>query len=545
MSLGRRSGAILAAALAMTACTGEPSFDEELVDSVSTPERVTLADGGELVVSDRRDRYVAQWRERGADGWTEARTVAEGTDLETGGAEITTGGDAAVVAVDWWAADDDEHDGFARSDAAICHDLTCDVVEDVVEPPMIDAAGAFAVVATDTDTPAVAVWRTGAEGWERLRLAGLPEVEGGWRRAPDVRLLPDGRLVAVIGRQASAGCTFELWAGAPGRTELAVAAATAPRGQEHCYAENVSVADKTLAFYNRAIDEVVTFVDADGVWTDDQPTGDAGLLSVDPAAGLPMTLTELDDGSSVALGSPDLRRVVAQRRPAGSTEWTEPRQVAEAPAGQECHSARSETIYQATDVLYLVQCWPAGSPWGGEYDDAPPPTTGVAVASADGSAWTAQPLDRPAYQPLVQSDAHLLVARGGERSLVWRSGAGRFDVVRLPLANPTVDALAVAGDSAIRVTGNPDPAAPCVPTWSVAPLDARRWGTPAPIAPIPDWAAGAHDCYGVIIDRAELSRTEKPDRAYRVAAVIGDLNGAIAGVLSRAGDGWSFESSER
>lgn len=547
MGLGRSFvAAAVVPALALTACTGGTYGDELVRSGPADPARATLADGHELVISDGGDRYVAQWRERGGEGWTEPQTVAQGSDLETGGSTIVVGGDAAVVAIDWWQADGDEHDSFVRSDAAICHDLTCDLVEDVTAAPMIDADGTFAAVATDDEVPAFAVWRGDDEGWQRVRLTGPPAATGGVHRAPDVRLLADGSLVTVVGRQGADGCTFELWAGRPRRTELAVVAATPARGQDGCYAEDMKAETASVSFYNRAIDQVVTFTRTGDTWIDDQPggaSGEGGLASIDPAVGLPMQITDLDDDSSVAVGSPDLRGIVVQRRPAGSTAWTEPKQVARAPAGQECHAARSETIYGATDVLHLVQCWPAGSAWGDEYDDAPPPTTGVVVASAEGSEWVAQVVERPAYEPLSQTSAHLLVARGGERSLVWRQGAKAFEVVHLPLANPTVDALAVAGDEAIRVTGNPDEDAACVPTWSTAPLTARRWGPSQPIAPIPEWAAGPHDCYGVVIDQEELKRAPKPDRAYRVAAVIEDYNGSIDGVLSRGRGGWRFEGS--
>ena len=149
-----------------------------------------------------------------------------------------------------------------------------------------------------------------------------------------------------------------------------------------------------------------------------------------------------------------------------------------------------------------------------------------------------QRLVRPAYELLSPTSEPMLLARGGEQTLVWRPGAKAFQVLNLPLTNPTVDAVLVSRKTAIRVTGNPDDAKPCRPTWSVAPVTARAWGTSSSITPLPDWAKGPISCAAYIVDLEEVGVGSYVGREFR-AGVTNDLN-RLDGTLKRAGGSWTY-----
>ena len=532
--------ALAAASLLLVACNDSPdrpSFTEDLADfDAVEAQQVTLDNGVEIAIgSDDDDRFVVQWRDDGGSKWSAPKTVADGSDLDASKVTLEARGDTAFAGLDWYDEDDDERESYGRSDALVCRAFDCELLEDAGEP-MADTKGRYAVARVDEDDFEYAVWRAG-EGWgDTITLEGVPK-ENERAIKPRVYLLGDRSFVTVIGREAADGCTFELLSSKPEEAELEVVAATTPRLQDGCYAENVAADGDEVTAYNRDIDQQISFTRDGKDWTDDlSATG--GLLPIDPAAGFGMVLTELEDDSSVAIGSPDLRTIVAQRRPTGQTEWSTATTLLRAPAGEQCHTARADTIFEHTDVAYLVLCWPNGSDWGDEYDDTPPPSAGYAVASVDGTTWVTQRVLRPAYELLSPVSEPMLVARGGERSLVWRPGARAFQALNLPLANPTVDAVLVTRNTAIRVTGNPDDTKPCRPTWSVAPVTATAWGPSSPITPIEDWAKGPKDCYGVIIDHEDLKKQTRTGVAFRVAGVVG--NGSIDGVLTRTGKGWTF-----
>lgn len=537
-------------AVVLTACTdGGPSFSDELADyGPIVGERLMLDDGTELAIGGLgEDEFAAQWRAPDAEGWTEPQNVVGGSDLEADQLTVTPAGDTAVAGFSWYASDDDERENYARVDAAACHDLSCTVVKDVRGEPMVDAEGGYAVVELerqgdeDTSPERFATWESGDSQWEEVELDGLP-VPSDQYVVPDVVLLGDGSFATVRGSLAGTSCSYELWLSQPRGTTLSPVASTAPRPDPGCSPEFVQTDGTYVTFYDRTTDDDVRFVQQGGTWADDQPA--AGLLEIDDRegrTGFSMMLTRLEDGSSVAIGSPDLRRVVAQYRPAGSAEWTRPETVARSTADQPCRMARASTMFEHTDVMYVVSCWPRGSAFGDEYDDAPPPTSGFALASADGRGWATAPLDRPGYEPSSQVSERLLLARGGDRSVVWRPGATRFEEVTLPLAEPTVDALAVSGDTAIRVTGNADPARPCRPTWSVAPLTADAWQDGGAIVPVESFARGPNACYGVAIDEEETGRGFVPGREFRVAGVIESINSSVDGTLVRTAAGWRFQ----
>lgn len=549
--LGCATSLVSLAALVATlaGCTdGQPSVSDELADyGPIVGERVTLDDGTELAIGGLgEDEFAVQWRDPDGEGWTPPRTVAGGSDLEADELTVTSAGETVVAGFSWYAADDDEQENLERVDAAACHGFSCVAVEGVRGDPMVDAEGGYAAVELeregddDTAPERFATWESGASEWEEVVLDGLP-VPSEQYVVPDVVLLGDGSFATVRGSVSGATCSYQLWLSEPRGTTLSQVAGTAPRPGESCNPEFVQTDGTEVTFYDRATDDEVGFSSQQGAWADDLP--DSGLLQVDARAGragIPMVLTRLEDGSSVAAGSPDLLRVVAQYRPADAEEWSRPVTVARSTPAQPCRMVRSSTILDRTDVMYVVSCWPRGSSWGDEYDDEPPPTSGFALASADGRSWTAAPLDRPGYEPASQVSEPLLLARGGDRSVLWRPGATRFEEVTLPLAEPTVDALAVSGGTAIRVTGNPDPTQPCRPTWNTAPLTADTWQEGGAITPIEPFARGPHECYGVAVDEEETGRGFVPGRELRVAGVIESINSSVDGTLVRLGGGWRF-----
>ncbi|GAB2861066.1 hypothetical protein GCM10027026_08520 [Myroides odoratimimus subsp. xuanwuensis] len=533
------------AALVVAGCSNGPSFTRELVEHEKVaPQRVSLGDGTELAVGRDGEEFLAQWREAEGRKWTKPQTVVEGEGLEADEVTLQAAGTTAVVHTAWYVQNDDERDSHERLDAAVCRDFECKAVrEDVVDEPMIAEDGEFAAVPTDRESLSFAIWRDGADDWEDVVLTGPPVGSGRLvYGAPHVVLLGNGSLATVVGRDGGDGCVFDLWLGEPHQTDLEVVASTTSREQAYCDAEWVEGDGDTLSFYNRPIDAHVTFALDEGKWVDDQPDA-GGLLPIDSDDGFPMLPTDLDDESAVAIGSPDKRRIVAQHRPAGESTWSPPQTVAQAKPGQACQYSVHDTIYDHTDVMYLVLCWPEGSKSGGRYDDAPPPSTGIALASADGKKWAAKTLTKPAYGPQTQPSEALALASGRDQTVVWRAGATAFQIVNLPLPTPTYDGFAVIGDTAIRVTGNPDDSARCRPTWSVAPITASSWGPAQPMTPIPDWAEAPNDCYGVVMDEADTGRVERPGQTIRVAAVIEDLNGDIGGQLKRAGGQWRFSST--
>ena len=351
----------------------------------------------------------------------------------------------------------------------------------------------------------------------------------------------EGSFATVQGRESDGGCTFELWASDPREPELGVVAATEPTALPGCSVESVETDGTLVSFYNRTLDQQITFTPDGEGWTDDQSTSPP--LPIDDnggETGIAMLLTGREDGSTVAIGSPDLHRIVAQFQPVGATDWSRPVTLARSSAGQECHAARSHTLIRRNDVAYVVNCWPAGGDWGDEYDDAPPPTTGFAFATSDGTTWATERLSRPAYEVSSQVSDPLLLVRGADRSVVWRPGARAFSAVTLPLSNPTVDGLALIGDTAIRVTGNPDETLACTPIWSVAPATGDTWEQSGDVRPIEAFARGPNACYGVVIDREELGLIDARRREIRVAGVIESINGSIDGVLTRRGGAWLF-----
>jgi hypothetical protein len=539
--------------LLVASCGSGPGYSAELTDFESVEaERVSLGDGGELAIgSDREERFVAQWGEPDGSGWTKPQTVVRDPGLEASEVTLARGGPVAVAGFSWYAVDDDEQENFERQDAAVCHGRTCDVIEDVHGTPMVDGDGTFVAVGAEEDSLTMKVWQPSAGVWDAppgaggswgtLTVSGPPAGAEGFDAPHQVRLLDDATFATVVGVLVDGACSFELWQSVPRAGELSKVAATEPRAQSTCNPENLQSRGTKVSFYNRNVDQEITFRRDGSGWTDDQ--AEDGPLPIDERSGIPMILTQLrGDGGSVAVGSPDTRRIVAQHRAPGEDSWSGPVTVATASEGQECRVAVPATTLDTADVMYLVQCWPEGSAWGGRHDDAPPPTSGFAVASADGRSWVSEPLNRPAYGPELQTPELLLLARGAERSLVWRPGAKGFDELKLPLDNPTVDAVAITGDIAIRVTGNPDESKPCRPTWSVAPLTADAWGKKHGMGPTPEWVGDTTDCYAVAGDVA-TTRDANPGREFSVGAVVGN-NGRIGGLLRRTGDGWRFEADD-
>jgi hypothetical protein len=530
--------AALAVSLLAASCSGGPEFSTKVASSDPVEgEQASVGDDSRVAIgADGGERIVVQWREPGGTRWTKPKTLAEGPGLEASELTLKNSGSIAVAGLAWYAADDDERENFARRDAAVCFAYDCDVVKDVHGGTWADGKGEFVAVGAEEDSLEFDIWTSGGDGWGTLTVSGPPTGEG-FEKSSDVVLLADASFATVVGRLDGGECSFELWKSKPRTGELVKVAATEPRVQGSCTAEARAARRDAVEFYDRTTDQHITFSRTGSTWTNDQT--EAGPLAIDAAAGLPMILTDLrDGGGTVAVGSPDGRTIVAQHRPERETDWSPPVTVAKASEGQECQSTESETLLDSPDVMYLVQCWPQGSAWGDEYDDAPVPTSGFAVASPDGRRWVSEPLERPAYEPYHQEIEPLMLARGGDHSLVWRAGAKEFEEITLPLENPTVDGMAITGDTAIRVTGNPDRSKMCRPTWSVAPLTATSWGPKKSLGPTPEWIDGPEYCYGSVGDLARPHSSGQQGREFRVAAIIG--NGGFDGVLTRTARGWRF-----
>ncbi|MCH1867459.1 hypothetical protein [Nocardioides sp. CFH 31398] len=553
----RARGSVVVAVLGLAAggCAvlglGGPSYGDDLSvddDGTGGHERVTLSDGSELAVGYVGDgEYAAQWSDPEGEGWTSPQTVVDGGDLVAAGVQLDADGMTAVASFDWYGADDDERETYARVDAAVCRDVSCEPIEGAGGPELAQD-GTFATVTIPNDDvrstdPAppyrIATWTAEGGRWEQTTVEGPPLDMQSFLR-PGLVLLEDGRL-ATVRTDESDGCRYVLWAGEPRSSELTEVYRTPSLGGSYCVLDDVRSTGTAVTFSTSTTGDTAAIRPSGDSWTDDLP--ESGLLAVEDRgrrAGIAMQPVRLEDGSTTAIGSPDGRRIVAQYRPRGEREWTRPATVARAAPGQRCRGAEAEYLTDSTDVVFLVACWPEDAASGDQYG-GPTPVSGLALGSADGRRWVARPLDRPAFVPQVQLQPSLLVSRGAEESLLWREGARAFDVVRLPLPNPTVDGLVVTGGEAFRATGNPDRRRPCRPRWDVAPVDATAWSYGGPILPIPGYARRPADCYGDVMDEAGYGYTDVPaGRKIEVGAVIESLSGSVEGTLVRRGGRWQL-----
>lgn len=128
-----------------------------------------------------------------------------------------------------------------------------------------------------------------------------------------------------------------------------------------------------------------------------------------PYAGIPNVVLDLPDGDRMALGSPDLRRVMLQRYDGATATWSAP-ELLFRKRGRECGGLDART--SAGAVAVILECQ------RGTYYEDQAPTASVALYSADTRTWRRQQLTGEAYEEPG-------IAPGGGAA-VWPIGQGRY-----------------------------------------------------------------------------------------------------------------------
>jgi hypothetical protein len=469
---GRWQG--LATALAagvLTACGGGPGDTGPLQADGFQPVTVTDLPGGGRVAVGSPDGHdvVVQWQAEGSDGWSDQSTVYTEPEQFTHDVAVEAAGDTVVIGPDFWVEQtlDDDY-APTHSAQVVCRDRTCApghrTPDGTLSSTDLDRAGTYATFSLGGDD--LLVWDDGSFSTEKT--VGLP-------RDAARATLPDGTLVAVDPQEHRGLCRYRLLTAAEGTTTYVARAVSGDHpALLPCSVAGVEATDDTVSVLLEELPDPVEFTREK-----DDGAGGRGWRAVEPAAPLqayPDTrgrttlatlVTSRSDGSDVAIGSPDTRRIMAQLRAKGSTEWSAPVQVATAPAGTSCRFQSVDRDEQT--VADLVSC----------FDDSRPfelgtsvPVRGIALATSDGRTWQTETLDRP--QATVGRGAGLdRTFVGATASYLWRPGE---PMRRIDLPTGPRDGLVVTPDDrVIRTVGDVDGGTACRPGYQLADLDATSW----------------------------------------------------------------------
>lgn len=236
--------------------------------------------------------------------------------------------------------------------------------------------------------------------------------------------------------------------------------------------------------------------------------------------------TSLDGHGIVAIGSPDLRRIMVQHRDRVTRQWSAPREIARAPRGTLCRSQSYGRTHPG--AVSVIACYPEDRPWR---EVSPGPAhVAWAVATTDGQHWDAVRLVDPDIEP-VEEDTSRVVVRSASTSYVYESGYDALVPIRLP-SDPVADGLALTpdGQRAVRVTGSTDRASGCRPTWAVASVRASRWPAGHRFPRLPGEFSRPWGCRAAIY-RDGASYVVQVEQRYSL----------WQGELARRGDGFRLE----
>lgn len=471
---GRRRVALLAAAAALTAplvaCSGDAvAYGEELADYAFEKAHIAKLPGGErLAVGSRTGHDVTvQWGD--GDTWTAPATVLEDA-LWTHDLTLREREGTAAVSVDFWderELDDDYAPDHSR--ILVCRDHACAAAQKPRQLSSAYVSDDGSLVSFGLDRRKVGFWE---DGEFRTDTIDGPRV-----LAP--RVTGDGSFVATAPRQVGDLCHYDLYLAPRGTADFSLAARGPgfPDGKPCTpYSPDLddSDPDRVSVYIDSAVDRL-EFVRKDGTWSAVIPEVPP-LAFPDTGGARSVAPLQLDvAGGQVLVGSPDLKRIVAQVRRAGSETWERPRTIARAPRGMVCRWMAGEWSDEGS-AMVNVYCYPEDLRW--RPAEQQPATVGLVLATDDGEDWPMLTLQRPADGVRRAAD-HLLVT-SATRSLLWRKGYDDLRVIELP--SGAWDQLVVLDDERVlRLIGNPDPDAECRPAWTVARLDARAWPAPTPL----------------------------------------------------------------
>lgn len=459
----------------LVACDdGGPAYDQDLAHYAFEKAHVAHLPGGErlAVGSLTGHDLTVQWGD--GDGWSTPQKVAD-EPLWTHDLRLREREGTAAISADFWEQEklDDDYSP-RRSVIVVCRDHTCSAAQHPEGLSSAHVADDGSLVDFGMSDHSVAFWEDGR--FRTHSITGLPA-----ERA--IQTLPDGSWLATGARRAGDLCHYDLYA-APRATVAFSRVATGPGFPDarcRAYAPELEPGDpdRVGVYVDSSVDRLV-FVRHDGAWRADVP--EVRPIAYRDTQGR-STIAPMDidvGGGRALLGSPDLRHVVVQLRPAGSETWSSPRTVATAPAGHLCRWARSSSTTTGS-AMAVVYCYPEDLAWRPSVEQYAP--VALVLASDDGRQWTRASLAHPAHEGGSGGEDYLLAA-GARKSLLWLKGTGHLKTIHLR-SDPLWDSLVVVdhGTRLLRLIGNGDRSAMCRPSWTVTDIDARVWPAATPVPP--------------------------------------------------------------
>lgn len=470
----RALASLLLLAAPLAACDSDgPAYDHELASYGFEKAHVARLPGGErlAVGSITGHDVTVQWGDD--DGWTAPQKVAD-DPLWTHDMTLREHAGTAAVGVDFWTQKklDDDY-APRRTRILVCRDHDC---AEAPRPKQLSSAHVSrdgTLVSFGVDRSRTGFWEDGA--FRTMAVSGLPSQSA---HQP----VADGSFLAIGAREEGQLCHYDLYAAPRGSVDFTLAARgpgypDAKPCQAYSPDPDPHDPDRVGVYVDAAVDRL-EFVRKDDEWS-----------AVVPAVA-PIAYRNTQGRSTIApiqlqgprveilLGSPDLRRIVAQVRVSGTRAWSRPRTIAQAPAGHLCRWATGETSDQGS-AMAIVFCYPRAFVWNAQLDNSVAPL-GVVLATDDGKDWPSLTLARPRAS-VGRGPDHLL-AQGAAQSYLWRRGFDDLQTIHLP-TDPLWEQLSVVGNGTrlLRLSGNGDRSAPCRPGWTIADLDARRWPALTPL----------------------------------------------------------------
>ena len=472
----------------LAACGSTPDDTGSLEPQAFQAATTTKLPGGGRVSVGSPDghRVVAQWQAEGSTGWSEPTTVYTEPEQLTHDISVTAARDTVAIDADFWTEKVLDDDYAPRHTAqVICRERECAPGHRTPDGTLshTDLAASGRQASFELAGDDVLLWDDGTFSTETV--VGLPEDASS-------EMFPDGSFGAIAPEAHGDACRYRLLTSTVGEAAYVSRAVSADHvAVQPCSISGIELTKDTATVYVEDIADSVEFKrTGDDAWTVEEPKAPLeGYPDTEGQSSLANITSGRSDGSTLSLGSPDGRRIMAQLRPDGSKEWSAPVQVATAPTGTTCRFLSSERDGLA--VMAMVSCYRSDRRFRlGTTDD---PDAGLAIATADGTTFDVETLVRPAVE-VGRGDDHLHLFQGTEASYTWspKTSMRRVD---LP-SDPRRDALMPADDGEIiRVSGNVTGAKACRPSFQVAKADATSW--PAP-TPMPDVAPTTSDDDGCV-----------------------------------------------
>lgn len=431
--MGRRACVLVVVTLltsVLVSCGREPAAGRLVVDPSVAGERVVvlaLPDDAQVAVELTDEHTIALQRRRSGGGWSDPQVIRS-VDDPCGGIEaIASGRAVAVVAScdpDW-----SEDEPSTRDVAVVTTDVTGDVDtwqsarlhgDSDAWGPGISPDGRHAVW-TERSGARALVW-SAADGFSHRPLAGPRRAE-----TSAVAIDDRGRLSRIVVPDSSGSdgpCVVDI----SGVTKQRLVVAALKDGCGDASPHLVGPTTVELGEDPTG----VTLGTAGGVWkvTRVGPAHTRGLVQYDDP--LATELYALSDGAWIAVGSPDRRRVMAQRLAAHGNRWSRPTVIYDhgfpgcsrgSTVGQPDH-ARPHAVLLVPLSCYRTERADDRYPPRDADGDPLPADGNVALVTADGRSWTARVLG--AALPAQAPDGSWVALPGAPLVIVSAAGTEKL-----------------------------------------------------------------------------------------------------------------------